>query len=315
MDEECAPGGACTGGVPLICPALAGCNPNPSAGTPGLISQSAREIPYVVNFADATGGTISAQAVYLIGRSHRDADDENASDIRGVSNLVTTPTPTGTATATATPTPTATRPRRRHQRRPRRQPHTDATPTATTPTDQRRRRPRQPDRPTATVTATLTVTPTVTATPTPTSTRTPTPTRTRTPTPTPTATIVVQSCSPGYWKNHTGCCGNPPVCSGKKSSPCKWPAPYTPETFFKDAFFVDAFPGQTLHDVLETGGGGLTALGRQIVNALLNSVALAPNYPLSTADVIAQFQQAFASGQYSTLQNKLEKFGDNCPLN
>jgi hypothetical protein len=58
---------------------------------------------------------------------------------------------------------------------------------------------------------------------------------------------------------------------------------------------VDAFPGQSLHDVLQTGGGGLTALGRQIVNALLDSVKLS-NYPLTTALVISDFKSAFASG-------------------
>ena len=165
VDEQCSPGGACTGGVPLICPALAGCDPNPSSGTPGLISQAAREISYVVNFADATNGTINAQAIYLIGRSHRDPDDENASDIREVENAVTTPTPTSTPTATPTDTPTPTP-----------TPTETATPTPT---------------PTATVTATVTPTPTVTATPTPTPTSTETPTPTATPTETPTATATV----------------------------------------------------------------------------------------------------------------------------
>jgi hypothetical protein len=80
------------------------------------------------------------------------------------------------------------------------------------------------------------------------------------------------------------------------------------------AFGVDAFPGKTLHAVLATGGGGLTALGRQIVSALLNSVALFPNYPLTTAQVIADFQAAFASGDFDTLKSQIEGFGDNCPL-
>ena len=44
----------------------------------------------------------------MIGRSHRDPDDENASDIREVENAVTTPTPTSTPTATPTDTPTPT---------------------------------------------------------------------------------------------------------------------------------------------------------------------------------------------------------------
>jgi hypothetical protein len=42
----------------------------------------------------------------------------------------------------------------------------------------------------------------------------------------------------------------------------KWLAPYTPHELFVTAFGVDASPGQSLHDVLETGGGGLAALGR-----------------------------------------------------
>ncbi len=83
---------------------------------------------------------------------------------------------------------------------------------------------------------------------------------------------------------------------------------------FVTAFGVDAFPGQTLHDVLATGGGGLTALGRQIVNALLDSVKLS-NYPLSTAQVISDFKSAFASGNYDALTKQIEGYGDNCPLN
>jgi hypothetical protein len=83
---------------------------------------------------------------------------------------------------------------------------------------------------------------------------------------------------------------------------------------FVTAFGVNAFPGETIHDVLATGGGGLTALGRQIVSALLNSAKLS-GYPLTTAQVIADFQQAFASGRYEGLTNQLEGFGDNCPLN
>ena len=138
VDENCASPGVCTGGVPLICPALAGCNPNPSSGTPGLISQGTREIPYVVEFADAVGGAINAQAIYLTGRSHRDADDENVVDLRQVQNLVVTLTPTPIATvtptpirtSTPTPTPTATKTPTRTPT-----PTTTSTPTATSDAD------------------------------------------------------------------------------------------------------------------------------------------------------------------------------------
>ena len=198
VDEQCTGGGACTGGVPLVCPALAGCNPNPSSGIPGLSSQGAREIPYVVDFGDAVGGAVNAQAIYLTGRSHRDPDDENASDIRELENVIATatptPTPTATETATPTPTPTATvtatptatptvtatpTPTPTETATPTATPTTTATPTAT-PTAT------ETATPTATVTATVTATPTSTPTVTPTATE--TPTRTQTPTPTPTAT-------------------------------------------------------------------------------------------------------------------------------
>lgn len=187
VDEDCA-GGACTGGIPLVCPGLAGCTPNPSAGTPGFSSKGVREIPYVVDFADAVGGAINAQAIYLTGRSHRDADDENATDIRELENVVVTATPTPTATGTETPTPTAT------------------TTSTQTPT------------PTATVTSTTTPTVTATVTPTRTATPTVTPTPTRTPTPTATATVGLERCrTPGFWGTH-GC-----PCSGTSTGA---PAPH-----------------------------------------------------------------------------------------
>ena len=63
-------------------------------------------------------------------------------------------------------------------------------------------------------------------------------------------------CSQGYWKNHSS-----------------WPWPYTQSTLFGDVF-EDAFPGMTLHAVLWQGGGGLNALGRQTVAALLNASSL-----------------------------------------
>jgi hypothetical protein len=186
-----------------------------------------------------------------------------------------TPTSTFTNTPTDTPTPTAT-----------------ATNTST-----------PADTPTRTATATSTATNTATAPNTPSRTPTATNTATRTPNATSTRTNTagaIQACSPGYWKTHTG--------------PGKWPSPYSPDELFVTAFGVDAFPGQSLHDVLATGGGGLTALGRQIVNALLDSVELS-NYPLTTALVISDFKSAFASGNYDALTKQIEGYGDNCPLN
>jgi hypothetical protein len=110
-----------------------------------------------------------------------------------------------------------------------------------------------------------------------------------------------QGCSPGYWKNHTG-----------------WPAPYAPNQLFSSVF-ENAFPGKTLQQVLGLGGGGLNALGRQTVSALLSAQAFgAANYGMSAADVIAAFNGVFPGGDYNTLQSTFGALTDVdgrvCPL-
>jgi len=108
-----------------------------------------------------------------------------------------------------------------------------------------------------------------------------------------------EGCTPGYWK--------------QKHHFDSWPAPYTPGMPFS-AVFANAFPGMTLVDVLSQGGGGLKALGRHTVAALLSSGSV--NYGMHTADVIAAFNDAFASGNYEPLHKKLEKLNEaGCPLN
>ena len=85
-------------------------------------------------------------------------------------------------------------------------------------------------------------------------------------------------CTPGYWKqpHHFG----------------SWTAPYTPTTLFS-AVFENAFPGQTLLQVVSNGGGGLDALGRHTVAALLNAANPAVGFPMTTAQVIAAFNAVF----------------------
>ena len=114
--------------------------------------------------------------------------------------------------------------------------------------------------------------------------------------------MTIVGCSPGYWKNHG-----------------KWPAPYSPSELFKDAGFVNAFGSKTLLQVLQTGGGGLNALGRQTVSALLNSAALAP-WDKSPGDVISLFNAAYPNAsKWGALQSEFEGLTDvngrTCPLN
>ncbi len=110
-----------------------------------------------------------------------------------------------------------------------------------------------------------------------------------------------QGCSPGYWKNHSG-----------------WPAPYAPGTLFSSVF-ANAFPGKTLQQVVSQGGGGLNALGRQTVSALLNAASPGVNFELTEAQVISKFNAAYASGVYEPTKNEFEALTDVngriCPLN
>lgn len=108
-------------------------------------------------------------------------------------------------------------------------------------------------------------------------------------------------CTPGYWK--------------QKQHWDSWTAPLAPTMLFVTAFGVDAFPGKTLLDVVSNGGGGLKALGRHSVAALLNSAAGVQS-GLTTAQVISAFGAAYASGDFETQKNIFEGLNElGCPLN
>ncbi|MGH8189323.1 MAG: thrombospondin type 3 repeat-containing protein, partial [Steroidobacteraceae bacterium] len=111
-----------------------------------------------------------------------------------------------------------------------------------------------------------------------------------------------QGCTPGYWKqpHHFD----------------SWPSAYAPGMPFVAAFGEDAFPGRTLLDVLGQGGGGLNALGRHAVSALLNGASSSVSYDLSASDVISAFQAVHPGGDYEALKSRLEGFNEqSCPLN
>lgn len=112
---------------------------------------------------------------------------------------------------------------------------------------------------------------------------------------------ATQGCTPGYWK--------------QSQHFDSWPAAYTPNMSF-DAVFADAFPGMTLLQVVGQGGGGLKALGRHTVAALLNAGNADVQNGLTTTQVIAAFNAAFASGDYETQKNIFEGLNElGCPLN
>lgn len=112
-----------------------------------------------------------------------------------------------------------------------------------------------------------------------------------------------QGCTPGYWKqpHHFR----------------SWPAPYQPSDLFS-AYFENAFPGKTLLQVLSQGGGGLTALGRHTVAALLNAASSGVSYDLTVSQVVDAFNAAYpgTTSSYNTLKDRFESFNEQgCPLN
>jgi len=119
---------------------------------------------------------------------------------------------------------------------------------------------------------------------------------------------VCEGCSHGYWRQ-------------KQHFP-DWTPPYHQSDLFAETgigeiLFEDAFPGQTLGRVVRLGGGGLNALGRETVAALLNAASPDVNYALSVDTVITMFNDVFPGRDlaYSELQNIFEEFNhDGCPL-
>jgi len=225
----------------------------------------------------------------------------------------TSDTPTATPTETRTAGPYETRTATPAETR-------TATPTETrtaTPTETRTAGPYETR--TATPTETRTATPTETRTATPTETRTATPTETRTATPTATATRPPpgEGCTPGYWKNHLEAWG---------------PTGYARSDHFEHPLTLnlleplfdrnDAFMGDpSLLRVVRFGGGGLRALSRHAVAALLNAahpdVHPDPAFD-TTAKVIGAWQAAFDSGDSTVITDTKNDFAASneagCPI-
>lgn len=109
-----------------------------------------------------------------------------------------------------------------------------------------------------------------------------------------------EGCTPGYWKqpHHLD----------------SWEG-YSPNQQFSSVF-ANAFPGMTLLQVMWQGGGKLKALGRHTVAALLNSASSGVDYDLTTAQVIAKFNAAYASGNYQPTHSEFADLNERqCYLN
>jgi len=109
-----------------------------------------------------------------------------------------------------------------------------------------------------------------------------------------------EGCTPGYWK--------------QPQHFDSWVG-YAPDQAFSSVF-EDAFAGMSLLEVLNQGGGGLNALGRHTVAALLNASSSGVDFDLTTAQVIAAFNAVFPGGNYEGQKNTFERLNQQgCPLN
>lgn len=114
-----------------------------------------------------------------------------------------------------------------------------------------------------------------------------------------------QGCTPGYWK--------------QSQHFRNWAAPYTPSTKFSTVFGRTPAGDPTLLTVLQTGGGGLNALGRMSVASLLSATAPGVNFAYTSSDVLRLYREAFDSGRASLIESTKNNFdralNAGCPLN
>ncbi|NIS82346.1 MAG: hypothetical protein GTO14_19545 [Anaerolineales bacterium] len=114
-------------------------------------------------------------------------------------------------------------------------------------------------------------------------------------------TSPYQGCSAGFWKQeqHLG----------------YWPGEYAIEDSFEKTFSVGEAEEPTLLQALELKGGGLNALMRQAVAALLNAAHTDIEYEFSEGEVITLTQDAFGSGDYQQTADRFNLANEMvCPM-
>jgi hypothetical protein len=120
-------------------------------------------------------------------------------------------------------------------------------------------------------------------------------------TPTPTERGGGEGCTPGFWK--------------QEHHFSRWPEPYTPSTPL--GYFSS--PGETspltMLEALELGGGGLNALWRHTVAALLNAGHPSIDFPYETGQILEMLLGALGSGDYEGLKDLFAAANEGaCPL-
>jgi hypothetical protein len=110
-----------------------------------------------------------------------------------------------------------------------------------------------------------------------------------------------EGCTPGFWK--------------QDQHFDSWVG-FSPDQSFEAVFGVDVPGNPTLLDALNSGGGGINALMRHAVAALLNASNPDVDSDFTVAEVIALVQEAIETGDIERIKDILAAANEQgCPLN
>ncbi len=106
----------------------------------------------------------------------------------------------------------------------------------------------------------------------------------------------------------------PTPTGGEGKTPGYWRQPqhfddwvyYSPGDNYNEVFGVNDDPSLTLLDAVKRGGGGLKALGRHAVAALLNAASAGVDYLYTNQQIIAMVQAAYNGGDVNGTKNLFE---------
>jgi len=121
--------------------------------------------------------------------------------------------------------------------------------------------------------------------------------------------VIPQGCTPGYWKNNAA-----------KWGAVSWgPTGYSPDDLFSDVFGVvitvrsggkSTIEDPTLLEALQANGGGVNALARHAVAALLNAAHPNISYAMSHTAVITAVHDALSSGDPGAIETVKGQLGE-----
>jgi uncharacterized repeat protein (TIGR01451 family) len=124
--------------------------------------------------------------------------------------------------------------------------------------------------------------------------------------------VQFEGCTPGFWKNNA-----------VNWEAVAWgPTGFEPSDEFFDVFGVhitvkvgkQSITDPTLLEALNAQGGGINALARHAVAALLNSAQPEVEYPMTTAEVIDAVQDAVNSGNKNLIESTKNELAENNEL-